>query len=151
MPIPVDVQSVFQVQSDRTHLCQRARPAVVSSLAFQASLVSGGSPFLKTVSFRSLKNCCAYSSRSLCSAAACAFFETFFELRGVGFMAGGVCWVLEVVDRLGVAVRFFGAVSRSGVFVAGVILIGFFADFGGSLEWRSNQDKPLVYMLKLTM
>ena len=51
---------------------------------------------------------------------------------------------------MGVAVRFFGAVSRDGVFpTEGVILMGFFADFGGLLEWRLDQDKSLGYALDL--
>jgi hypothetical protein len=65
-------------------------------------------------------------------------------------MAGGVGWVSDVTGCLGVAVRFFGAVSRDGVFATGgMVLIGFFADFGGSLEWRSGQDKPSVNVLNL--
>ena len=124
------------VEEGSVYLCQRARPAVVSSLAFQASLVSGGSPFWKTFLFRSSKNCCAYSSRSFCSAISCARFEILPEPRGVEGMAGGVGWISEEAGCLpGVVVRFLGAVSRDGVFVAGgVILIGFFADLGGLLE-----------------
>jgi len=55
-------------------------------------------------------------------------------------MAGGVGWVLEAVGRLlGVAVRFLGVVPWDGVFVTGgATLIGFFADLGGSLGWRSE-------------
>jgi len=136
MSIPINIQSTFRVQGGWTYLCQRARPAVVSSLAFQASFVSEGSPFSKTVLFRSSKNCCAYSSSFFCSTAACARFETLPEPRG------GVCWVSGIADCLGVAVRFFGAVSRDGVFATGgVILIGFFPDFGGSLGQRSDQDR----------
>ena len=120
-------------------MCQRARPAVVSSLMFQASFVSEGRPFAKTVLFRSSKNCCAYSSSSLRSAAACARFEILPERRGVCGAAGLVDWVSERADCFGVAVRFFGVVSRDGVFVTvGVILMGFFSDFGGSLGQRSN-------------
>jgi len=133
------------IQEGSAYLCQRARPAVVSSLAFQASLVLGGSPFWKTVMFRSSKNCCAYSSRSFCSAASCARFEVLPEPRGVEGMAGVIDWVSEEAGCLaGVAVRFLEAVSRDGVFVTGgVILIGFFADLGGSLEWRLGEDRPL--------
>ena len=84
--------------------------------------------------FRSSKNCCAYISRSFCSAIACARFEVLPEPRGVEGMAAGVDWVSGAADCLGVAVRFLGAVPRDGVFVTGgVILIGFFADLGGSL------------------
>ena len=134
MSISVTFQSMSDVQNHRTYLCQRARPAVVSNLAFQASFVSGGSPFPKTASFRLSKNCCAYSSSSFRSAAACACFETPLERRGVEGIVEEVCWVSEAADCLGVAVRFFGAVSRNGVFATGgVTLIGFFADFGGSL------------------
>lgn len=51
---------------------------------------------------------------------------------------------------MGVAVRFFGEVSRGGVFAAGgATLIGFFADFGGSLEQISDQGKPLVWVSDL--
>jgi len=89
MSIPINIQSTAYVQDGRTYLCQRARPAVVSSLAFQASFVSGGSPLSKTVLFRSSKNCCAYSSSSFCFAAACTRFEVFPEPRGVDGMAGG--------------------------------------------------------------
>lgn len=139
---PYSLQSTYHVQNDQTYLCQRARPAVVSNLAFQASFVSGGSPFPKTVLFRSSKNCCAYSSNSFRSAASCARFEIALERRGVEGIAGGVGWVSEVAVCLGVAVRFFGAVSRDGVFATGgVILIGFFADFGGSLGWKSDHGK----------
>jgi len=135
MSIPVNLQSMFRVQGGWAYLCQRARPAVVSSLAFQASFVSGGSPFSKTVLFRSSKNCWAYSSRSVCSAAACARFDILPEPRGVGGMVGEVGCVPEAAGCLGVATRFLGAVSRDGVFTTGgVILMGFFADFGGSLE-----------------
>lgn len=145
MSIPIDLQSTFHVQNDQTYLCQRARPAVVSSLTFQARFVSEGRPFSKTVSFASSKNCCAYSSSSFRSAAVrpatiCVRFEIRRELRGVGVI-GAVSWVSEVEDCFGVAVRFFGTVSRDGVFATvGVTLIGFFSDFGGSLERRSGQD-----------
>jgi len=145
LSIPVDHGLAFRVQEGSTYLCQRARPAVVSSLPFQASLVLGGSPLWKTVLFRSSKNCCAYSSRSFCSATSCARFEVLPEPRGVDGMVGGVGWVLEEAGRLpGVAIRFLGAGSRDGAFVTGgVILIGFFADLGGSLERRSDRDRPL--------
>jgi len=44
--------------------------------------------------------------------------------------------------------RFLGAVSRDGDFATGgVILIGFFADFGGSLEWGSDRGRLLVQIL----
>lgn len=142
MSIPVNLQSMFRVQGGETYLCQRARPAVVSSLAFQASFVSDGSPFPKTVLLRSSKKCCAYSSSSLRSAAACARFEIFPEPRGVEDVAGTVGRVSGAAGCFGVAVRFFGAVSRDGVFAAGgVTLIGFFADCGGSLGWGSDQSQ----------
>lgn len=132
MSVSINLQPIFRVQRSGTYLCQRARPAVVSSLAFQASFVSEGSPFLKMVSFRSSKNSCAYSSSSFCSAAACARFEILPEARGVEGVAGVVGWVSEVTDCF---VRFFGTVSRDGVFATGgVTLIGFFADSGGLLK-----------------
>ena len=54
--------------------------------------------------------------------------------RGVGGAVGLVGWVSERADCFGVALRFFGVVSRDGVFATvGVILMGFFSDFGGSL------------------
>jgi hypothetical protein len=139
--IPINLQLEFHVQGSRTYLCQRARPAVVSSLVFQASFVSEGRPFSKTFSFTSSKNRCAYSSSSFCSAAACARFEILREPRGVEGVVGAVGWAPEVGGCFGVSVRFLGAVSRDGVFTTvGVILTGLFADFGGSLEWRSGQD-----------
>ena len=145
MSISIDLQPTFCVRGSRTYLCQRARPAVVSNLAFQASVVSEGSPPSKTVLFRSSKNCCAYSSSSFRSAAACARFETLPELRGVDDVAGVVEWVSEVLDCFGVAIRFFGSVPRDGVFAAGgATLIGFFADLGGSLGRRSDRDKLSV-------
>jgi len=103
--------------------------------------VSEGRPVSKTVLFTSSKNCCAYSSSSFRSAAACARFEILPEPRGVEGAFGEVSLVSEVEDCFGVAVRFFGTVSRDGVFAtAGVTLIGFSPDFGGSLEWRLDQD-----------
>jgi len=148
LSIPADLQLAFRGQEGSTHLCQRARPAVVSSLAFQASLALGGSPLWKTVSSKSSRNCCAccaYSSRSFCSATSCAHFEVLPEPRGVGGVAGVVGWVLEEAGCLPrVAVRFLGGVSRDGAFVTGgVILIGLFADLVGSLKWRSDRDRPL--------
>ena len=138
MSIPSNLQSTFHVQGSWTYLCQRARPAVVSSLTFQASFVSDGRPFLKTVLFTSSKNRCAYSSSSFRSAAARACFEI---LPGPREVEGVVSRVSEVEGCFGVAVRFFGVVSRDGVFITvGVVLMGFFSDFGGSLEWRSGQD-----------
>ena len=62
-------------------------------------------------------------------------FEVLPERCGVGGMTGGIGWVSEVVVCFGVEVRFFGVFSRDGVpAVGGTTLIGFFADFGGSLE-----------------
>ena len=145
MSIPISLQLTFHTQGGRTYLCQRARPAVVSSLTFQASFVSEGRPFSKTVLFASSKNCCAYSSNSIRSAAACTRFEALPEPRGVEGAAGPVGWVSVVAGRFGVVVRSFGAVPRDGVFAtAGATLIGFFADFGGSLVWGLDQDEPSV-------
>lgn len=146
MSISIGLRQAFCVRGGgRTYLCQRARPAVVSSLAFQASFVSDGSPLPNTVLFRSSKKCCAYSSSSFRSAASCARFEILPELRGVEDVAGVAGWVSEAADCFGFAVRFFGSVSRDGVFTAGgITLIGFFADLGGSLGWRSDRDKLLV-------
>jgi hypothetical protein len=147
MPIPVVLQLRVNIKNGQTYLCQRARPAVVSSLTFQSSFVSAGSPFPKTVLLRSSKNRCAYSSSSFCSAAACARFEVLPEPRGVKGMAGIVGWASEVEGRLGGVVLFFGAALRAGVFATGgVALMGFFADFGGSLEWRSDQGKQSAYV-----
>ena len=75
---------------------------------------------------------------------ACTRFGVLPGTRGVGWVSE------EVADFLGVVVRFFGAVSRAGVFAAGgVTLMGFFADFGGSLEWRSGQDEQQVNVSNL--
>jgi len=143
--VPINLQSTFHVHGCRTYLCQHARPAVVSSLTFQASFVSEGRPFSKTVLFTSSKNCCAYSSSSFRSAAACARFEILPEPRGVEGDFGEVSLVSEVEDCFGVAARFFGAVSRDGVFAtAGVILTGFFPNFGGSLKLKLDQDQVSV-------
>jgi hypothetical protein len=143
--IPVIVQLGVLALGDGTYLCQRARPAVVSSLAFQLSFVSGGRPFPKTVLLRSSKNCRAYASSCFCSAAACARFEVLPKPREVDGSAGVVGWVSETDGCLGV-VRFLVAVSREGVFVTGgVILIGLFANFGGSLKFESDLGKPSVY------
>lgn len=50
-------------------------------------------------------------------------------------MGGAVDWVSGVAGCLGTVARFFGAISRDGVLATGgAILIGFFADLGGSLE-----------------
>lgn len=142
MSVPINLQLTFHVQNSQTYLCQRARPAVVSSLTFQASFVSEGRPFSKTVLFTSSKNCCAYSSSSFRSAAACARFEILPEPRGVEGVFGEVSLVSEVEGCFGIAVRFFGSVSRDGVFATtGVILTGFFPNFGGSLKWKSDQDQ----------
>ena len=128
MSIPVVVQLEVRTQNNRSYLCQRARPAVVSSLVFQASFVSRGSPSPNTVLLRSSKNCCAYCSSSFRSAAACALLEVFPELREVEALAG-------VVGRSGALVRFFGTTSRDDVpATRGVILIGFFAECGGLLK-----------------
>lgn len=60
--------------------------------------------------------------------------------------AGVAGWVSEVVGCLGALVRFFGAISRNGVpATEGEILIGFFADLGGSLKEIPGQGKPSVY------
>ena len=103
--------------------------------------MSEGRPLSKTVLFTSSKNCCAYSSSSFRFAIVCACFEILPEPRGVEGVVGAVGWDLEVEDCFGVAVRFFGALSRDGVFTAvGVVLTGFFSDFRGSLKWRLGQD-----------
>lgn len=132
MSVPVDLWLEVRNQNSCTYLCQRARPAVVSSLTFQTSFVSAGSPFPKTFWLMSSKNCCAYSSSSLRFAASCACFEVPFEPRGVEDAAGRVS---GAAGCLGVVVRFFRAVCVGGIFVSrGVVLTGLFADFGGSLK-----------------
>jgi hypothetical protein len=132
--------------NSQTYLCQRARPAVVSNLEFHTSCVSGGSPFPKTVLLRLSKNCWVYSSRFFRSAAACAPFKILpkpCEVEGVDGAAGQVS---EVVGCLGAAVRFCDTVSRDGIFTTGgPILMGFFADFGGSLKSKLGQGQPSVH------
>jgi hypothetical protein len=133
--------------NSQTYLCQRARPAVVSSLEFHTSCVSGGSPFPKTVLLRLSKNCCVYSSSFFRSAAACAPFKILPEPRKVEGVDGAAGRASEVVGCLGAAVRFLDTVSRDGIFATGgPILMGFLADFGGSLKLKSGRGQPSVHM-----
>ena len=75
-----------------------------------------------------------FSSQSFCSVATRAF-EVLPKWCGVGGMTGGIGWVSEVVVCFGVEVCFFGVFSLDRVpAVGGTTLIGFFADFGGSLK-----------------
>ena len=109
--------------------------------------MSLGRPLPNTLLLRSSKNRCAYSSSSFRSAAACPRFEVLPEPRGVEGTVGVFDWVSEVAGCLGTVVRFFGSISREGVpATGGVILIGFFADLGGSLKRMSYQGQPSVYM-----
>lgn len=62
-------------------------------------------------------------------------------------MDGAAGWVSEVAGFLGIVVRFFGAVSRDGVFATeGLTLMGFFADFGGSLRVRLDRGQQSAYI-----
>lgn len=154
-----------------------ARPAVVSSLLFQLSLVSCGSPFLNTDILSSVKSSCAYFSRLACSACSTAFLEVrvvdLVDLRRKNFPFAGapILEGLALGEPLGagvlVAITAGRTPAASIVFILrgcfdgdrclGVMTgIGFLADFGSSLvisitQFRISRSETRTWAYKTTI